>query len=284
MKKQILMILPLLLSACSPQEGEGNAVYASFYPIYDLAKRITKGKMEVHNLTPYGAEPHDYEPTVREVMKMVKSKAILLNGFGMEGYASSLPKEIEEKTHVVTEGISTLEINGVTDPHVWLSLRNGVSMMKNILSVVQEIDPANASFYQSNYEEQAELFLETQKKIEARFKDISHPYLVVSHAAFGYLCQDLGLTQIYVSGLSPNQEPTPKKLQEIMETMERYQVSTIFYEELAPKDIAEMIAKQTGAKIDNLNALEGLSAEEEKTEDYLSVMKANCEKIWEACR
>ena len=72
--------------------------------------------------------------------------------------------------------------------------------------------------------------------------------------------------------------------QEIMETMERYQVSTIFYEELAPKDIAEMIAKQTGAKIDNLNALEGLSAEEERTEDYLSVMKANCEKIWEACR
>ena len=45
MKKQILMILPLLLSACSPQEGEGNAVYASFYPIYDLAKRITKGKL-----------------------------------------------------------------------------------------------------------------------------------------------------------------------------------------------------------------------------------------------
>ena len=112
MKKQILMILPLLLSACSPQEGEGNAIYASFYPIYDLAKRITKGKMEIHNLTPYGAEPHDYEPTVREVMKMVKSKAILLNGFGMEGYASSLPKEIEEKTHVVTEGISTRDKRG----------------------------------------------------------------------------------------------------------------------------------------------------------------------------
>lgn len=285
MKKRLLIAIPLLLlPSCGNAEAEENSLYASFYPIYDLAKRITRGKMEVHNLTPYGAEPHDYEPTVREVMKMAKSKAILLNGLGMEGYASSLPKEIQAKAHVISEGIETLPIDGVTDPHVWLSLSNGIAMMGNILNIVKEIDPENSSFYQSNYEEEAKRFSSVQKDIEERFESLSHPYLVVSHAAFGYLCKDLGITQIYVSGLSPDQEPTPKKLQEIMDTMKRYEVSTIFYEELASNSIAEMIATQTGAKVEVLNALEGLGEEEEKTEDYLSIMKSNCEKIWEACR
>lgn len=285
MKKIILSLLSSLfllpLSSCQ-RETNGNVIYTSFFAIQDLTKRIVKDKYEVRNLTPYGMEPHDYEPKAKEIIAMSDSKAIFFNGLSLEGYYDSLPQSMKEKTFLVSENIKTMKIDGITDPHIWLSLDNAMKEMENILLHMKSLDPLNASYYEKNYEESIQEFTSLQDEYKEKFANVEKPYLLVSHAAFGYLCHDYQLEQIYVSGLSPDEEPTPKALENIISKVRAYGVKTIFNEELYPDDVMSLISRETGCRMDVLRTLEGIEKEEEGSVDYLSLMRENLKKIYEA--
>ena len=105
-------------------------------------------------------------------------------------------------------------------------------------------------------------------------------HVLVAHAAFGYLCDEYGLTQLYVSGLSPEAEPSAKQLQTLLEEVKEYSLTTIFYEENVSGDISKKIAEATGLKTDTLATMES----EEDGEDYFSHSQSNLEKLKEACQ
>lgn len=286
MKKGIWSIAFLLLSLVScAKENNSKTIYASFYPIYDLTKRIVGDKFVVKNLTPAGSEPHDYEPTAKEVAGMISSPLLLLNGLGLDHWAESMPKELKEKSFVVTEGIDALTINGVTDPHVWLSVKNASIELTNIYERVVTLDPDNVSYYEANYKTAYDELIALDNEFKEATKDLTNKYLVVSHAAFGYLCDEYGFTQHYLSGLEPDSVPTAKTKERIVELIKELNITTIFYEEYVGSDIADSLAKETGIKVDVLNPLEGLSQEElDEGEDYLSVMRSNLDKIVRSCQ
>lgn len=279
----IFLSLPFILNSCKTIDYK-NTIFTSFYPIYDFTKRIVKDKFEVKNLTPVGSEPHDFEPTAKNIGGLVESPALLVNGLGLDSWTDDLPDEFRKKTHKVTDGIETLTVDNVTDPHVWLSIKNAIKEMKNILDIIVDIDPNNKEYYTSNYNYEVTKFEALDKKYREQLSTISNNYLVVSHAAFGYLCNEYGLTQLYLSGLEPDASPTAKTTEKIVETVKKYNITTIFYEELVGPDIANAIKKETGVKTETLNPLEGLTEEEMKTEDYLSIMEDNLNKIVEALK
>lgn len=285
MKKTIslLSILSTCLSLCSCQvKKDENIIYTSIYPIYDFTKRIVGDKFEVKIITPYGSEPHDYEPKAKEIVEITSSKAVFLNSLGMESYEESLKNTMKEKVHVVTSDIDVLKINNTIDPHCWLSFENAKIEMSNILSIMKEIDEENYEYYKNRYEEEIIAFSNLQSEFEEKLKDVSSRYLVVAHAAFGYLCQEFHLEQIYVSGLSPDSEPTPKELEDIIKKIKEYNVKTIFFEELNSDKIPSKIAQETNVKMEELDPLEGIKEEDIGKKDYLSVMRDNLDKIVEA--
>ena len=285
MKKSSLLItlLTLLPLAGCGQNDNSKTIYTSFYPVYDFTKRIVGDKFEVKNLTPVGTEPHDYEPKASEVAGMTSSKALFLNGLGLEHWKDELPSDLTKKSYVVTKDIETLSIDNVTDPHVWLSPKNAIKEMSNILATLKEIDVDNYKYYEDNYNKAVEDFNALDAEFKTTIDGLSNKYLVVSHAAFGYLCHEYGLTQIYVRGLTPDDEPTSKELEEIINQVNTYNVNTIFYEELVSPEISKKIADETGVKTETLNPLEGLEQEDlDAGEDYLSIMRDNLAKIKEA--
>lgn len=283
MKNKLLFVTGLILSLASCNHVDhSNTIYTSFYPVYDFTKRIVGDKYNVVNITPAGTEPHDYEPKAREVVGMTEGKALFINGLGLEHWTNNLPKEVEKKIHVVTKDIKTLNVEGVLDPHVWLSIPNAIQEMSNILSTMKSLDPENATYFQSNYEAAVKDFNALDAEYRTTISGMKNKYLVVSHAAFGYLCEEYGLEQIYVSGLTPDDEPTSKDLENIINKVKEYNISTIFYEELVSPEISKKIADETGVLTQTLNPLEGLTEEELKTEDYLSVMRDNLQRIKEA--
>jgi zinc transport system substrate-binding protein len=96
---------------------------------------------------------------------------------------------------------------------------------------------------------------------------------VTSHAAFGYLAERYGLTQVPITGLSPEEEPSPQRLAEVARLAKAKGVTTIFFETLVSPKIAETLAKEVGAKADVLDPIEGVEAG--SGADYLSVMRDN---------
>jgi zinc transport system substrate-binding protein len=101
--------------------------------------------------------------------------------------------------------------------------------------------------------------------------------IFTSHAAFGYLADRYHLTQIALSGLTPEQEPTAQDLAAVSEEAKKYGATTIFYETLVSPKISETIAKQVGAKTAVLDPIEGL--ERGSTGNYLSVMRENLKTL-----
>lgn len=277
--KSAVVFSLLALFSCGNKHTAGNTIYTSFYTIYDFTKKIVGDKYQVENLTPYGQEPHDYEPTAKQIAERKDSPLLLLNGLGLDKWSDSLPKEYKSKAHLVTEGIETRNVNNTLDPHVWLSVKNAKKERKNILDLVCERDKENADYFKKNYDTAIAKFDKLDQDYQEKTAKLNNKYIVVSHAAFGYLCHDYGMTQIYVSGLEPDATPTAKDREKIIDAVNTYHITTIFYEDAVGPDIADAIKKETGVKTETLNPLEGLSKEEENTEDYISVREDNLNKI-----
>ena len=280
-----LSIFSLLFINSCKNENNDNTIYTSFYPIYDFTSKIVGDKYKVINITPSGEEPHDFEPTPKDIEKLYDSDALLINGLNMEPWLDSAPKEIKNKAYVVTDSIITRKENNVLDPHVWLSIKNARIELKNIYEYILKLDPINKDYYENNYNEYDKKFADLQTDYKESLKDLTKPYLVTSHAAFGYLCDEFGLTQLYLSGLEPDATPTAKDIEKIINAVNKYKITTIFYEEMVGPEIANKIANETGVKCEVLCTLESLTKDEiNNKEDYLTKMYDNLTKIKEATK
>ena len=97
-----------------------------------------------------------------------------------------------------------------------------------------------------------------------------------AHAAFYYLSKRYGLEQFAVTGVSPESEPDPGRVADLSDRIRRDGVTTVFYEELVPRDFADTLARETGARVDVLSPIEGLTKKEIQAGDsYLTVMRRN---------
>ena len=148
--------------------------------------------------------------------------------------------------------------------------------MENIKNAYVKADPDNKDYYEENYRTYAAAFDKLDQEYKDTLSALPNKSIVVSHEAFGYLCDAYGLTQMGIEGLSPDSEPDPARMAEIIDFVKTNQVRVIFFEELVSPKVAETIAAETGAQTQVLNPLEGLSDEDLKNgADYFSVMEDN---------
>lgn len=274
-------------------------VMASFYPMYDFAAKIGGDKAEVITLIPSGTEPHDWEPAAADIRNLEEADLFIYSGAGMEHWVDDVLASLDNKnlisveaskgvalrdghshSHEEEEGAGEPEEEGQYDPHVWLSPLNAEKEMENIKNAYIKADPDNRDYYEANYELYASRFADLNQKFQDTLSSLPNKDIVVSHEAFGYLCDAYGLNQVGIEGLSPDSEPSPARMAEIIDFVRANHVRVIFFEELVSPKVAETIAKETGSSVQVLNPLEGLSDEElESGADYFSVMEENLKQL-----
>ena len=274
-------------------------VMASFYPRYDFAAKIGGDKAEVITLVPSGTEPHDWEPAAADIRNLEEADLFIYSGAGMEHWVDDVLASLDNKdlisveaskgvalrdghshSHEEEEGAGEPEEEGQYDPHVWLSPLNAEKEMENIKNAYIKADPDNRDYYEANYELYASRFADLNQKFKDTLSSLPNKDIVVSHEAFGYLCDAYGLNQVGIEGLSPDSEPSPARMAEIIDFVRANHVRVIFFEELVSPKVAETIAKETGSSVQVLNPLEGLSDEElESGADYFSVMEENLKQL-----
>ncbi|MDR7870428.1 MAG: metal ABC transporter substrate-binding protein [Tissierellaceae bacterium] len=306
MKKfRTISVLLLLLFIIVGITGCGNTVeedddeklkvYTSFYPMYDFTSKIAGDKISVYNMVPSGVEPHDWEPAASDIVNLEKADMFVYNGAGMEHWVEDVLKSLENKELVVvvaSQGIDLLlsedddhdgHDHGDFDSHVWTNPLNVKIQMENIKDALVQLDPDNMDYYNENYDKYSKELDKLNEEFATKLSALSNKDIVVSHKAFSYLCNEYGLNQIAIDGLSPDTEPNPGRMAEIINFVNENNIKVIFFEELASPKVANTIADATGAVVDVLNPLEGLSDEElENGDDYFSVMRKNLEAILKA--
>lgn len=266
-------------------------VVTSFYPLYFFTSQLTADKVEIFSITPAGSEPHDYEPTAQQIAQIENSKMTVVNGAGFELWFEKIKDELKKKsTEVViaTEGLPLMESEskedteeGLTsDPHVWLDPLLAKIQVQNIKKGLIKVDPSHTKDYESKTAFLNSRLDQLDNKFKSGLTTCKQRSFVTSHAAFGYLANRYGLTQVSISGLSPESEPSAEKLAEVAKYVKVNNIKYIFFENLVSPKLSETIARETGAQTMVLDPIEGISDDNlQKGENYFTVAEKNLENL-----
>ena len=277
------LVLFIVVAGCGGPPAESRTsskprVAAAFYPLAFVVKRIGRDGIELTNLTPPGAEPHDVELTSDQVVALSQADLLVYVGGGfqpaVEGAAGDAARAVDvlEAGEVRSAGASEA---GRNDPHVWLNPAQMSEIAGVVADELSDIDPGRSSDYRRNAAELRDALAVLDRDFEQGLSDCRRRDLVASHTAFGHLAERYGLRQVGIAGLDPGSEPSPQRVAEIAEFVRARDVTTIFFEELLSPRLAETIAEETGARTAMLNPLESPP----QRGDYLSAMRANLDAL-----
>ena len=267
-----------------PTRSAGKiSVSASVYPVYFLATRIGGDFAEVTSVVPSGAEPHDFEPTPRDMARIADARLVLLVGAGLEPWGDAVSQSVDmSKATVVRVGediaTKTMEEEGVAvrDPHVWLSPVLMERMADAVEAEFARVDPEHATQYAGNTQTLKNELRQLDDEYRAGLAHCKTRDIVTAHAAFGYLAVQYELSQLPIAGLSPDAEPSTRQLADLATLVKARDVGVIFFETLASPKLAQALARETGTQAMELNPLEGLTeTERARGEDYFSRMREN---------
>jgi zinc transport system substrate-binding protein len=277
--------------------GEPLRVVANFYPLAEALQRVGGDRVEVANLTPPGAEPHDIEITSDDVDEIEDADLVVYLGGGFQpgvekvaegrsgptvDIATKVPLEAGDHEAIEAEeagGEAHAEEgdeHGDVDPHFWLDPTLIRAAVDAIAAELASLSPADEAAFAANAAAYGAELTALDAEFTAGLTGCARTEIVTAHAAFYYLAHRYGLEQLAITGLSPDSEPDPQRLDELADLVEREGVTTIFSETLVSAEIAETLARETGATTAVLNPLEGLTDEQlDAGETYLSVQREN---------
>jgi zinc transport system substrate-binding protein len=268
----IAWVAVLVLAGCGAGSGDDSSrqVVASFYPLAYAAQQVGGTGVDVTNLTPPGAEPHDIELTARDVARIQEADVVL--------YLDSEFQPAVEDAVGDARGTAIDLLDGVhlrdapddetrADPHVWLDpvlYAGAVRQVGRALGAEKRAATMTTRLHRLDRE-----FREGLSSCERR-------EIVTSHAAFGYLAARYGLRQVSIAGVSPEAEPTPRALESAVRRVRESGATTVFFETLVSPRVAETVARETGARTAVLDPIEGLTKDQAAHgEDYFTIMRRN---------
>jgi zinc transport system substrate-binding protein len=292
----------LLLTACAPRQAASTStmrVAASFYPLAFIAERVAGDAATVTQVIPSGVEPHDYEPTPQQLTAVYGSKILVGNGQGFDPWVEKSRDQLATQGVTVvlaTEGGDLLsavheeekeeqeqeehEEEGEYDPHVWLDPVQMVSVASRVRDAFIAANPAHAETYRAN----ADALIADLNALDAHFRSnlesCTQNKVIVSHDAFRYMAKRYGFETLALAGLSPDEEPSPKKIAEVIDTAKREKLKVVFFETLVSPKLAESVANGAGAQVLVLNPIEGLTSDDlAQNKTYLTIMKENADNL-----
>ena len=143
--------------------------------------------------------------------------------------------------------------HGEFDAHIWLDPANAKEMLHEIAHELADLDPDNASKYESNADQ-------TIKSIDQMIKDIDtninkDAKFIVFHDAYQYFEKRFGVMTAGALTLNTDVLPGAKQISEIQEVIEERDIKCIFSEPQFNPKIIETIAQDTGIKTGVLDPL-----------------------------
>jgi zinc transport system substrate-binding protein len=299
-------MLCVVLASCGKKEtanpeNKRVAVVTTLFPLYDFARNVGQDKADVTLLLPPGVEAHTFEPRPGDIVRINVADVFVYTGRFMEPWVDDLLKSIANKTLIVvdsSEGVRLIEgtdqheedeaaaqathHHGGLDPHIWLDFSNAQKMVDTICAAMVKKDPQNKDFYIKN----AGAYKLKLDNLDQEYRGAlaSCKYRTIIHAghfAFGYLAKRYNLTFLSAyKGFTPDAEPTPKNMSELIEKTRQSGVKYVYYEELISPKVAKTLAEETGVGLLPLNGAHNVSKEAMARGDtFLSIMQRNLESL-----
>ena len=284
----LLIILFSFLSHFAQAQGKINVV-ASASMWADMTEHIAGDKATIDRIVPIGGDPHTYEPTPSDAIKVSNADLILVNGLTFEGWINDLigNSGTKAETVLVTKyvtPISSDDYENATDPHAWMDAANGRQYAKAIYEALVKLDPDNEEYYTQNYNTYDREIADLDNYIKAEVATIPSDkrILVTSHDAFKYYGKAYGIQLEAIQGISTEAEAQLSDMTRVTEVIQRTKIPAIFVESTINPKMLQQIAKDNNIAIGGELFADSLGKKGGEGGTYISMLKHNTDIIVKA--
>ena len=272
-----IIFLMFLLISCTrqPSQHDNILIAVSIPPQAWFVSQIAGDKAQTLILVPPGQNPHNYEPTPRQIQSLSGADAWILSGSEFEIILRPKIESLFPDLLIVdgTQGVnfrlledhdhynennedtsflvshSSFEI----DRHTWLGYQNAIILANHILQTFLLLDKANEEYYINRfadiYQEISLVFIKLKNDLAL----LDGKSIFVYHPSFGYFFDDFGIVQEAVE--TGGKEPTPRQLNDLILKMTEEKPAAIFVQAQFPVNAARTIADAAGVQVIELDPL-----------------------------
>ena len=234
----------------------GPRVVATTTQLADIARNIAGDRASVTEILTPNSDPHDYEPRPADARALADAGLVLQSGGDVDEWLGDLVKSAGADAQVVTLIDDVHRRTGEgdeVDPHWWQDPRNVEIAVRRIRDALARVDAGGTATYDAN----AEAYLGRLEALDTAIARCMNGIpaeqrrLVTNHDALGYFADRYGITVVgaVIPALSTEARASAGETRELVETIRREHVSTIFPESSVNPKLEKAIAGEAGAKV-----------------------------------
>lgn len=318
----IIVIGGILVTVMNDKEEtveDNYTIVTSFYPMYVLAKNVTKDVpgIEIINLTDYESGClHDYQLTTKDMKRLENADLFIMNGGGMESFIEEILSSYPELPIIdASEGIDYLpslhdhdhdhshddevhadddhedEVDdhdeedthdhGEFNAHVWLNMDYYKVQIENVKKGLLDNLAAHESLLEENATTYSSKIDELKQEFDNELVNLKDKEVVIFHDAFAYLAEQIGLDVVYTVDVDSESALSAGEIAEVVDEVNLHNIKMLFTEEQYSTSIADSIAKETDAKVYIVDSIVTGNMDEN---GYLDGMRKNLEVLKEVIK
>jgi zinc transport system substrate-binding protein len=266
---RVLILLPLVaalcgvLLTCLPAAAAPVPVFVSIAPEKWLVEQVGGDLVDVQVLVDKGREPHNFEPSPKQISRLFRSRLYFAMGLEFEQQIVDRIGRSDVNVWIVdvTVGISRIPMAGQVagngqsgrDPHVWLDPANLKIMAASMARILGQADFSHRAKYRQNLAR----LVDRLDRLDTAIREKLEPYrgstFFVFHPAFGYFAHAYGLKQQAVE--AAGKAPTPRQLSSLISRAKKEHVKVIFVQPGFDRKSSEVIAGAIDGRVVPLDPL-----------------------------
>ncbi len=258
-------------------------ITTSFYPLWEFTNNISGTNINVINITPPGIEPHDSEPTTKDIEDIFNSKIFIYNGAGIDKWTDKILDKLNNRGIVVINMTENLGIGQNSDPHFWLNPLLASNAVDIIQNEIIKIDSKSSNIYTENSNKYKSQLTKLLSDFDKNLASCNKKMIITAHDAFEYLAKRYNLKVVSISGIEPNIDPSTKQIANIITTAKNNKIKYVFFESLLSPKISQSIANEVGGETLMFDPIEGISQNDiQNGSNYISIQYNNLDSLKKA--
>jgi len=268
----MVLVFSMLAISCGGSDSAATtmpnrpSVVVTYSILGAVVADVVGDAADVTVLMPNGSDPHEWQPSAKDIEKLQHADLIVTNGLGLEAGLVDVLKQAQDDhvdIFVATDHITPRRVGegegtdptdedqsvGAQDPHIWTD----PSVMSEVVRALGE----KLSSINIEISEQAakvsEDLLTLDHNIEKSMSalDPAQRLLITGHESLGYFARryDFTLIGAIIPNLSSKSEASAADMTSLVEKIKTNQVQVIFTELGTSGDVADSLAKDAGVKV-----------------------------------
>jgi zinc/manganese transport system substrate-binding protein len=239
------------VAACSTTSSESSSpqIVVTYSVLGSIVTDLVGDAAEVTILIPDGQDPHEFQPSARDIETINNADIVISNGLDFEEGLLEVLASAEENGvpqyrvgNHITQRIEEGDLN-IADPHLWLSPANFIQALPSLTSAINE-----AAGLSIDSAAQSDALSQLDEDITSAIKSIPSCVLVSGHDELGYFSDHYGCTVIgaIIPSFSTTAEATASQIANLKKLATENDVKAVFTGLGTPPEVSEQLANELG--------------------------------------